>query len=70
LVASGGATGINGDEADSSSDSAGAVYVFTRDGAASNTLAVSALSEDSDATGLNGDQASNVADSAGAVYLY
>ena len=103
---SGGATGVNGDEADNSIPQAGAAYVFTRSGTTwtqqayikasntgvpavdgvqsdgdqyafslalsgdGNTLAVGAVTEDSNATGINGDQADDSAMSAGAVYVY
>jgi hypothetical protein len=97
------ATGINGNQADTSIPQAGAVYVFTRSGATwtqqayikasntgmkgeegdgdqfgasaslsgdGNTLAVGAVSEDSNATGINGNEADDSASSAGAVYVF
>jgi len=92
------ATGIGGDQANESMSTAGAVYVFARDGVgtwsqqayvkASNTgagdvfghdvalssdattLAVGALSEDSNATGIGGNQANESTSNAGAVYVF
>jgi hypothetical protein len=89
------ATGVNGNQADNSAFTSGAVYVFRRSGStwaqeaylkASNTgvgdsfgsavaldgdtLAVSAISEDSNATSVNGNQADNSASSSGAVYVF
>jgi trimeric autotransporter adhesin len=89
------ATGINGDQANSSAEDSGAVYVFTRAGTtwtqqayikASNTgpshqfgtsvalegdtLAVGAQGEDSDATGINGDPFNHSAWRSGAVYVF
>jgi hypothetical protein len=97
------ATGVNGNQADNSIPQAGAVYVFTRTGgtwrqqayvkasntgeggengdgdqfgfsialsADGNTLAVGAISEDSNVSGVNGNQADNSSVSAGAVYVF
>ncbi|WP_115122173.1 FG-GAP repeat protein [Marinirhabdus gelatinilytica] len=92
-----GATGINGNQADNSATSSGAVYIFTRSGniwsqqayikasnteandlfgfnltlsGDGNTLAVSALNEDSNAVGINGDETDNSATNSGAVYIF
>jgi len=48
-------------------DGFGGAVSLSADG---NTLAVSAIDEDSAATGINGDQIDNLAPSSGAVYLY
>ena len=94
---SSGAPGINGDQNDESAYNAGAVYVYTRDGANwaqqayvkasnagggdhfgssvalsadGNTMAVAAYWESSAATGVNGDQADNSIPNAGAAYIF
>ena len=91
------ATGIDGDQDDTTADRSGAVYVFARQGTQwsqtsyikasntaerdffgysvalsddGNTLAVGALSEDSDARGLQGEQGNDDASSSGAAYLF
>ncbi|HVA95461.1 MAG TPA: integrin [Candidatus Dormibacteraeota bacterium] len=92
--------GVNGNQADVSMPNSGAVYVFTRSGMTwsqqayvkasntgekedgdqfgyavtlssdGNTMAVSAISEDSAAGGINGNQNDNSAEGAGAVYIF
>lgn len=101
------ATGINGNQNDTSMPQAGAVYVFVRSGDTwtqqayvkasntghpanpddptadgdqfgssialsgdGNTLAVGAITEDSNAQGINGNAADNSAQSAGAAYVF
>src|SRR5688572_3754331 len=100
------ATGVNGDPNDQSIPQAGAVYVFVRNGGTwtqqaylkasntgekgqgdvpgdgdqygfsvalsgdGNTVAVGAMTEDSNSSAINGNQADNSAISAGAVYVY
>jgi hypothetical protein len=56
----------NGDRlGGSSDDGSGGIVVLSGD-----TLAVSALSEDSSATGVNGDQSNNSEEASGAVYVF
>lgn len=89
------ATGVNGNQLNTSASASGAVYVFTRSGTVwaqeayvkasnaeamdefgvavallGNTLAVTALGEDSSAGGVNGNQFDNTANNSGAVYVF